>query len=296
MCQPQWMQTGWKVLSRIADYPRDCLLPTPATCLGGMVQAELRYDTGFAILSRTLSAASLKDGSELPLALGAFWTPHSGRAFMPSASTALNFTREERLASSARVAKLRVQNMQRAVVRTLQGPAEGDPLGEAETFAHMEEFLIAKGCSEELRTKLLLILQRWDLVPKNSKRRAWAWKWQGSSQTQTKKSMERCPRSREWARSHRPRRSVEDTHWSRPKLWENNPRSRRAAIRATLQPGYYICSSGKRAIRTLHRLGACYASPDVDYLHYIYAGEGLPEATLYDTVLQALRPRDHHRS
>ena len=64
----------------------------------------------------------------------------------------------------------------------------------------------------------------------------------------------------------------------------DNPRSRRAAIRATLQPGYYICSSGKRAIRTLHRLGACYALPDVDYLHYVYAGERLPEATLYDTV------------
>ena len=181
------MQTGWKLLSRIADYPRDYLLPTPATCLGGVVQAELRYDTGFAILSRTLSAASLKDGSELPLALAAFWTPHSGRAFMPSASTALNFTREERnflggwqaQASDryARLAKLRVQNMQRVVVRTLQGPAEGDPLGEAETFAHMEEFLIEKGCSEGLRTKLLLSRGgTWCRVSehvKNSKRRAW---------------------------------------------------------------------------------------------------------------------------
>ena len=35
----------------------------------------------------------------------------------------------------------------------------------------------------------------------------------------------------------------------------DNPRLRRAAIRATLRPGHNIGSSGKRAIRTLHRLG-----------------------------------------
>ena len=63
-----------------------------------------------------------------------------------------------------------------------------------------------------------------------------------------------------------------------------NPRARRAAIRSTLRQGYYVCSSGKRAIRTLHRLGACYALPDVDYLHYEFVGEVMPKPAHYDTI------------
>ena len=132
----QWVQAGWKLLSRLADFPRDYLLPTPATNLGGVLRAELRYDTGFAILNRTLSAVFLKDGSEVPSALAVFWTPHSGRPFMPSASAALNFSREERnflggwqaQASDryARVARVRVQNIQKAVVRTFQEQVQGD--------------------------------------------------------------------------------------------------------------------------------------------------------------------------
>ena len=146
--EPQWMQAGWKLPARLADYPRDYLPPTAATCLGGVLQAELRYDTGFAILNRTLSAGWVRS----------------------PVGTAVNFTKEERNFLGdwqaqagdryARVAKLRVQNIQKAVVRTFQDSVQGDPLGESETFTHMEEFVVAKGWSEDLRTKLVQALQR----------------------------------------------------------------------------------------------------------------------------------------
>ena len=154
--------SSWKLLSRLADYSRDNLLSTPATSLGGVLLAELRSYTGFAILNRTLSAVRLRFRSSL----------RSGSVL--DTSLRQGFTREERTflggwqaqASDryARVARLRVQNIQKAVVRTFQEPVQGDPLGESETFTHMEEFLVTKGCSEDLKKRLLHALQKWDVA------------------------------------------------------------------------------------------------------------------------------------
>ena len=64
----------------------------------------------------------------------------------------------------------------------------------------------------------------------------------------------------------------------------DNPQVRRAAVRSTLQPGYYICLSGQRRIRTLHRLEACYALPEVDYSEYVCFGSSLPATADFDRV------------
>ena len=297
--EPQWVQAGWKLLSRLADFPRDYLLPTPATNLGGVLRAELRYDTGFAILNRTLSAVRLKDGSEVPSALAVFWTPHSGRAFMPSASAALNFPREERnflggwqaQASDryARVARLRVQNIQKAVVRTFQEQVQGDPLGESETFTHMEEFLVTKGCSEERRKRLLDALQRWDVaaVARAQEELQAAAIDPEASHIRAEQDEDAKPDEHPEpdAIAAPPAKKKRGGHaLVKTETLGENPRARRAAIRATLRQGYYVCLSGKRGIRTLHRLGACYALPDVDYLHYEFVGECLPKNDLYDTI------------
>ena len=52
----------------------------------------------------------------------------------------------------------------------------------------------------------------------------------------------------------------------------SDPRSRRQEIRSTHRSGFYVCLSGKKSIRTLHKLGKCCALPDVDYLRYEYMG------------------------
>ena len=64
----------------------------------------------------------------------------------------------------------------------------------------------------------------------------------------------------------------------------NDPRLNRSIIRESLTPGYFVCLSGKRKIRTLHKLGLCYALPDVDYLQYEFAGSSLPPISTYDSV------------
>ena len=46
----------------------------------------------------------------------------------------------------------------------------------------------------------------------------------------------------------------------------------RIAIRAELEPGYFISSSGKKGIKVLHRLGQCHMMPGVDCMTYEYAG------------------------
>ena len=50
----------------------------------------------------------------------------------------------------------------------------------------------------------------------------------------------------------------------RSELLGGDPKESRARIRENFPQGFYICLSGKRSIRTVHRLGARYALPDID--------------------------------
>ena len=70
-----------------------------------------------------------------------------------------------------------------------------------------------------------------------------------------------------------------------------NPKERRAQLREALAPGFYICRSGKKKIRTLHRLGACSMVPDVDYHNFTYAGLFLPRALEYDCIYKLCSAR-----
>ena len=306
--EPMWLQTGWKLLSRIADFERDFLLPTPSSNLAGCLQAELRYDTGFAMLNRILTAIALRGDVRILPSVAHFWTPHSSRAFMPSSTAALGFSQEERnflggwqaQASDryARVAKLRVRNMQRAVVETIQKNDRDDPLGEGETFTHLDEFMAQKSHSPEARAKLITALEKWEVrapmpaevlereavTPEDEEIRAVAEvDTQEGGHTGTERS----------ETTERPAKKKRGGHAQvKTECLGENPKARRAAIRSTLQPGYYICLSGKRRIRTLHRLGACYALPDVDYLEYVYSGTTLPATAEFDTVCKLCARKD----
>ena len=59
------------------------------------------------------------------------------------------------------------------------------------------------------------------------------------------------------------RRKIENaTHTA---VLGEHPKARREQIRSTLPDGFYICESGKRGVKTLHKLGAC----------FFFAGRGL---------------------
>ena len=104
--------------------------------------------------NRLLAGIPLSGDVKIQPAIAHFWTQHSGRAFMPSSTVVLGFSKEEQnflggwqaQASDryARVPKLRVRNTQKAVVQTIQKNDRDDPLGEAETLTHLDEFMAQK--------------------------------------------------------------------------------------------------------------------------------------------------------
>ena len=71
-----------------------------------------------------------------------------------------------------------------------------------------------------------------------------------------------------------------------------NPKERRAQIRDMLEPGFYLCRSGKKRIRTVHRLGDCFALPGVDYFDYDYLGLAMPKRSGYDVVCGLCSKKD----
>ena len=93
---PDWLRVGWDLLRQIADFPRDYLLPSPSSCLRGCLRSELRYETGSAVFYRTLCLVQLPGDIRLPSFVAHYWTPHSGRAFLLSCTSALKVEKTTR--------------------------------------------------------------------------------------------------------------------------------------------------------------------------------------------------------
>ena len=94
---PQWLSVGWQILCELAPFKRDYLLPAPAGAYDSCLRTELRYALGYAIQNRLLARlVDDKGATVLTAEATMFWTPHSGRSFLPSCTQALGFPKEER--------------------------------------------------------------------------------------------------------------------------------------------------------------------------------------------------------
>ena len=147
---------------------------------------------------------------------------------------------------------------------------------------------MTKGCSEDLRKRLLHALRRWDVVAVGRTQEELQAAVIDPEASHIRAEQDEDAKPDEYpepdAIAAPPTKKQRGGHaLVKTETLGENPRARRAAIRATLRQGYYVCLSGKRGIRTLHRLGACYALPDVDYLHYEFVGG--PRTT--STILSA---------
>ena len=161
--------------------------------------------------------------------------------------------------------------------------AELDPLDEGDDIDLLGQFLKSRNVQDDeiLRTKRLpvsrtftdgqredpsettgtdVILLAGDLLPDDTLRKAAALKEKLSREEQQR-----------WNRG-------------RSKVLGDDHKKARIAIRAELEPGYYISSSGKKRIKVLHRLGQCYMLPEVDYVAYEFVGNFFPAPALYDAV------------
>ena len=74
--------------------------------------------------------------------------------------------------------------------------------------------------------------------------------------------------------------------WNRDRTLKlgSNPREARKNLRESFQAGFYIATSSKRRVKTLHLLGACYMIRGVDYPVYSYAGETFPSKRLFHGI------------
>ena len=122
--EPSWLQVGWKLLSRLAAFDRDFLLPSPSSNLAGCLQTELRYDTGFAMMNRLLAAIPLSGDVKIQPAIAHFWTPHSGRAFMPSSNRCSRFL-QGRTELSGRMASTSQRQVRQSLKAESPEHAEG---------------------------------------------------------------------------------------------------------------------------------------------------------------------------
>ena len=179
-----------------------------------------------------------------------------------------------------RLARRRIFDMQLAVLRSLSQPELQDPLGESDTVIEFAEYLTTLTGEEEHKAKILrtqercprLLPSRFDSLstqlPDLEEHQEVPYIEEDSGHVITE------PKAKRKRGGHAQVRTQE---------LGTDPRARRQEIRASLRPGFYVCYSGKKSIRTLHKLGMCYALPDVDYIRYEYMGTDFP-AGAYDVI------------
>ena len=286
-----WLSVGWNLLQEGAPHERDYLMPAPTNNFQGFKVKELKYATAFAVQTHIISTATYRGLRIFGNSTGHYYTPHSGRNFMPSAASVLGFTKSERdvLGGWAadgsqrytRTAKYKIAQMQIAVASTFKN-SDPDQLAESDDLDCLADFLRSWDVPESSIRKSLQILSL----------RSYA-------DLQRSDFVEPAPANCDIAPGELALDILDEDAEERKKLSKekqqagNRGRSERLGadhkqarleIRSQLQSGYYISYSGKKSIRVVHCLGRCYMLPGVDYLSFSYAGEQFPASDAYDCV------------
>ena len=214
-------------MKQIADFEHDYLMPAPSQNFRGARRMELRYDAGFPIQNRVLSLTTL-----IPPQLTGFWTPHSGRTFMPSCCAALQFTKDQRNYLGGwsaegsdryvRVAVLRIRTLQGAVVKSIQAGPEGDNLGEQETLVHLQQHAESKAIPEEMMNTQLRKLETWQAHQSDRPTESWVDRADlnvQSTKFKMKIPMSRSKRSSEEAMPQREQKPQEAIHERRERTF-----------------------------------------------------------------------------
>ena len=152
----------------MAPFERDYLLPSPTENYMQCIQKEMRYDTAYALQNRVLTLARSGNEKLFKVAITNYWTTHSGRCFLPSATAALKYEKSQRDFLGgwsargsdvyARIARVRIGNLQNAVISALQSTALHDPIAESEIshdlMAHPDKQKIEKSQQKEIWSSL----------------------------------------------------------------------------------------------------------------------------------------------
>ena len=107
-----WMSTG----SQTLPFDRDFLLPAPLTNYHGIVRSGLRYAIAYGMQNRVLSTLSVHGSHVFSFPVTQYWTPHSSRTFLHSATLLLDFSQTSenfiRLIERSGVSPIRSDSLQ----------------------------------------------------------------------------------------------------------------------------------------------------------------------------------------
>ena len=287
-----WLAVGWNLLLNGAPHERDYLLPAPTNNFHGFKTKELKYSTAFAVQTHIISTACYRGLRVFENSTGHYYTPHSGRNFMPSAAAAvLGFSKSERdilggwsaegSQRYTRTAKYKIAQMQTAVASSFKN-SEPDQLAEADDIDSLADFLRSWDVPEESIRKSLKILCL----------RSYAELERSDSPEPIPVDCDLAPGElapddldeEAEVREKLSKEKQQAGNRGRSELLGSDHKQARSEIRSQLQEGYYISHSGKKAIRVVHCLGRCYMLPGVDYLSFSYAGLQFPASDEYDTL------------
>ena len=131
------------------------------------MRRELKYSLGAAVQAKILANLEFRQQQLSDHRVAHFWTPHSGRNFMPSASAAVGYQKSDRdvVGGSAQgsdrytwLARQRISAMQVTVAQSFSDRKNCDPLGEAESLKALEEHMSNRGLSGEEVSQVLKAL------------------------------------------------------------------------------------------------------------------------------------------
>ena len=141
-----WLSIGWLIA---APFSRDFFLPGPAKALTGCTKAELRLDAACAMQSRLMYILPAYDGILFTQCVPRFGHNIRTEIFYPAHLLALGFSKADRDVLSGwqeevtctLAGRLKITNIQRAVVQAIQVHTTGDPLGEEESTIQLKAFM-----------------------------------------------------------------------------------------------------------------------------------------------------------
>ena len=289
---PSWLSTGWALLKSFADFPRDFLLLAPSSNCSGCIQKEIRYDIGSAMQNRVLSSLRFADQNSLTRSVASFWTPHSARTFLPSATAALGVPKEQPdylggwspqgSDNYSRAAARMISNFQKLVISSRQS-SSGDPFAEADTASQLDDHFCPKGYSVEDRAKCFKGLESTILLRPQEELEELRLKKENSRKQQT------WNQSPKGVRKHRQSQKSRKTKGSKARTPSQNHQGQnlkaaRELARAQLQKGYCQSTSGRNGTRVLHRLGAFFMVPGIDNPRYVHLGALMPRQLDFDSI------------
>ena len=297
-----WFSEGWELMKTSSDMAREFLLCEP--CVEQICNnAALGYVEYAGRFRSILSQVRDEDGHQLGPDFAMYFTPHSMRPFLISASVALGAPRDglkwlqgwnakggESYIRTCAVETARIQDVVAHAVR--RSAAKEDLLGEASELRSLAGYLKERGVHELDIERIIKTLAHFpeDVAGQHS----WS-EWEESMLAENRRIFGGVYPSQQ-SENEAPMSTSPMTLRSDPSanadLSQTRGQASREPEKASMEAetggtnvasgNYVISVSGKKQLRRLHYCGGCHRVPGVDYLDFVNCGATLPSTHEYD--------------